>query len=71
MVTRVFALLTFFHIGNILSTSATIAPALESPSRELAKHMRRDSLEKALQNRPNQEKLVREGILNEEVGGSD
>lgn len=51
------------HLGNILSPNATIAPALESSRRELERHMRRDSLEKALQNRPKQESLIKEGIL--------
>ena len=39
------------------------APALQAHQRELEKHMRRDSLEKQLQNRPKPEDLVREGIL--------
>jgi len=49
-------------IGNILPDS-TAAPALQSNQRELEKHMRRDSLEKQLQNRPKPEELVKEGIL--------
>jgi len=49
-------------IGNILPDS-TAAPALQSNQRELEKHMRRDSLEKQLQNRPKPEDLVKEGIL--------
>lgn len=51
--------------GNILSSS-TAAPALQSQQRELAKHMRANSLEKALQGRPSPEMLVKEGILSKE-----
>ena len=48
--------------GNILPDS-TAAPALLDKQRELAKHMRADSLEHKLQQRPKPEDLVKEGIL--------
>jgi hypothetical protein len=48
--------------GNILPDS-NAAPALQAHQRELEKHMRRDSLENKLQNRPKPEDLIREGIL--------
>ena len=48
--------------GNILPNS-TAAPALQGHQKELEKHMRADSLEHKLQNRPKPEELVKEGIL--------
>ena len=51
--------------GNILPDS-TAAPGIQGQQKELEKHMRADSLEKQLQNRPKQEDLVKEGILKEE-----
>ena len=50
--------------GNILPDS-TAAPALQGQQRELAKHMRANSLEHKLQQRPKPEELVKEGILEE------
>jgi len=38
---------------------------LQAHQRELEKHMRRDSLENKLQNRPKPEDLIKEGILEE------
>lgn len=48
--------------GNILSSS-TAAPALQAQQKELAKHMRQNSLEKQLQARPDAQTLVEQGIL--------
>lgn len=50
--------------GNILPVS-NAAPALQGQQRELEKHMRADSLEQKLQQRPRLEELVKEGILEE------
>lgn len=52
---------------NILPGSSA-APALQGQQKELEKHMRADSLEKALASRPEKEELVREGILKGESG---
>lgn len=49
-------------IGNILPDS-TAAPALQGHQRELEKHMRADSLEHKIQQRPRAEDLIKEGIL--------
>lgn len=51
--------------GNILPNS-TAAPALQGHQKELEKHMRADSLEQKIQQRPKPEELVREGILKED-----
>jgi len=48
---------------NILA-GGPAAPALQEKQRELEKHMRADSLEKQLSNRPKPEDLIKEGILN-------
>lgn len=48
--------------GNILPDS-TAAPALQGQQRELQRHMRSDSLEQKLQQRPKPEELIKEGIL--------
>ena len=48
--------------GNILPDS-TAAPAIVGQQKELQKHMRKDSLEQKLQQRPKPEDLIREGIL--------
>ena len=48
--------------GNILPDS-TAAPALQGNQRQLEKHMRKDSLEQKIQNRPKPDELVKEGIL--------
>ncbi len=52
-------------LGNILPYS-TAAPSLQEKQRELAKHMRADSLEQKIQQRPKAEELVKEGILDED-----
>ncbi len=48
--------------GNILPISKA-APALQGQQKELEKHMRADSLEQKIQQRPKPEELVKEGIL--------
>ena len=48
--------------GNILPDS-NAAPALQAHQKELERHMRADSLEKKLHNRPKPEDLVKGGIL--------
>lgn len=48
--------------GNILPDSKA-APALQGQQKELEKHMRADSLEQKIQQRPKPEELVKEGIL--------
>ncbi|KAK6376383.1 hypothetical protein LTS17_006978 [Exophiala oligosperma] len=48
--------------GNILPES-TAAPALQANQRSLEKHMRADSLEQKIQQRPKPDQLVKEGIL--------
>ena len=53
------------YVGNILPDS-TAAPAIQGQQRELAKHMRADSLEQKLQQRPKPEELLKEGILDED-----
>lgn len=55
-------LTTFRFAGNILPDS-TAAPALQGHQKDLEKHMRADSLEKQLQNRPKPDELIKEGIL--------
>ena len=52
-------------IGNILPDS-TAAPALQGQQKELEKHMRANSLEQKIQQRPKPEELVKEGILQED-----
>jgi hypothetical protein len=54
-----------FYVGNILPDS-TAAPALQGHQRELERHMRANSLEKQLQNRPKAEELMQKGILESE-----
>lgn len=49
-------------LGNILPES-TAAPALLANQRSLEKHMRADSLEQKIQQRPKPDQLVKEGIL--------
>lgn len=48
--------------GNILPDT-TAAPAIQAQQKELDKHMRMDSLEQKLQNRPKPEELIKGGIL--------
>lgn len=50
------------HIGNILATSQA-APALQASQKSLEKHMRADSLEHKIQQRPKPDELIKEGIL--------
>lgn len=52
--------------GNILPDSKA-APALQGQQKELKKHMRADSLEHKIQQRPKPEELVKEGILGADV----
>lgn len=56
--------LTFFK-GNILPDS-TAAPSIQGQQRELEKHMRADSLNEKLGNRPKPADLIREGVLKED-----
>jgi hypothetical protein len=51
--------------GNILSPTHA-APALQAQQKALERHMRADSLEHKLQQRPKPEELVKEGILEAE-----
>ena len=51
--------------GNILPDS-TAAPALQGQQRELQKHMRANSLEQKISNRPKPEDLVKGGILRDD-----
>lgn len=48
--------------GNILPDS-NAAPAIQGQQKELERHMRADSLEHKIQQRPKVEDLVRDGIL--------
>lgn len=48
--------------GNILPDTKA-APALQGQQKELKRHMRADSLEQKIQQRPKPEELVKEGIL--------
>jgi hypothetical protein len=47
---------------NVLPDS-NAAPALQAHQKELERHMRADSLEKKLHNRPKPDELVKGGIL--------
>ena len=51
--------------GNILPAS-TAAPALQANARELERHMLADNLEHKIQNRPEPEALITQGILTED-----
>jgi len=51
-------------VGNILPDSTATA-SLQGKQKELEKHMRADSLEHKIQQRPRPEELVKEGILGE------
>ena len=48
--------------GNILPDS-TAAPSIQGQQKDLQKHMRADSLDNKLQNRPKPDDLVNKGIL--------
>ncbi|CAF9912078.1 MAG: hypothetical protein ALECFALPRED_007863, partial [Alectoria fallacina] len=50
---------------NILPDS-NAAPAIQSQRKELEKHMRADSLEQKLLQRPKAAELMKEGILDED-----
>jgi len=52
--------------GNILPDS-TAAPSLQGHQKDLEKHMRADSLDNKLQNRPKPDDLVNKGILQSPV----
>ena len=52
----------YLSLGNILPDS-TAAPSLQGQQKELERHMRSDSLEQKLQQRPKPEELIKEGIL--------
>ena len=49
--------------GNILPDS-TAAPSIQAQQKALEKHMRADSLEHKIQQRPKPEELIKDGILN-------
>lgn len=51
--------------GNILPAT-TAAPALQAHARELERHMLADNLEHKIQNRPDPEDLISQGILEED-----
>lgn len=53
-------------VGNILPDS-TAAGSLQGKQKELEKHMRANSLEQKIQQRPKPEELVKEGILGEDA----
>lgn len=53
------------HPGNILPDS-TAAPAIQGQQRELEKHMRADSLNEKISNRPKAEDLIKGGVLQED-----
>lgn len=57
--------LNMLDLGNILPDS-TAAPSIQGQQKELAKHMRADSLDQKLQGRPKPEDLIGKGILNED-----
>lgn len=62
---RILILTDQTHSGNILPDSKA-APALQGQQKELKKHMRADSLEHKIQQRPKPEELVKDGILGAE-----
>lgn len=51
--------------GNILPAT-NAAPALQAHARELEKNMLADNLEHKIQNRPQPEDLIEQGILEED-----
>lgn len=51
--------------GNILPATSA-APALQAHALELKKHMLADNLEHKIQNRPQPEDLISQGILSED-----
>ncbi|TLS28637.1 hypothetical protein PpBr36_01881 [Pyricularia pennisetigena] len=50
---------------NILPAS-TAAPALQEKQKELAKHMRADSLNEKIAHRPSPDELIKKGVLDED-----
>ena len=52
-------------VGNILPAMNT-APSLQANARELERHMRADSLEQKIQQRPQPDQLISQGILAED-----
>ncbi|KAI1811822.1 hypothetical protein GGS20DRAFT_74303 [Poronia punctata] len=50
---------------NILPLS-TAAPVLQEKQKELAKHMRADSLNEKISHRPSPDKLMKEGVLHDD-----
>ncbi|KAJ1327922.1 MKL/myocardin-like protein [Microdochium nivale] len=55
---------------NILPDS-TAAAGLQEKQKELARHMRADSLNDKISHRPSPEKLVKEGVLHEDPRSAD
>jgi len=58
---------------NILPAS-TAAPSIQAQQKELAKHMRMDTLNEKISHRPQPEKLLHDGVLREdprEPGAAD
>ncbi|KAH7027829.1 RPEL repeat protein [Microdochium trichocladiopsis] len=55
---------------NILPES-TAAASLQEKQKELAKHMRADSLNDKISHRPSPEKLMKEGVLHEDPRSPD
>jgi hypothetical protein len=51
--------------GNILPATSA-APALQAHAQELKRHMLADNLEHKIQNRPQPEELISQGILSED-----
>lgn len=62
---RLVLVLVLTSKGNILPAS-TAAPALQAHARELERHMLADNLEHKIQNRPEPEALITQGILTED-----
>lgn len=54
------------NVGNILPDS-NAAPGIQAQQKELQKHMRMDSLEHKLAQRPTAEELVKDGILEDDA----
>lgn len=54
----------FSYVGNILPATNT-APALQAHARELERNMLADNLEHKIQNRPQPQQLIEQGILDE------
>jgi len=55
---------------NILPPS-TAAPGLQAQQKELAKHMRADSLNEKIAHRPTPEALLKDGVLHEDPRSPD